>query len=94
MTRTGSSSETWQRRSRFFLSALYGAAGVLHIAIPQPFVAITPTLVSYPAIVVLLTGVCELLGAVGLLVPRRSLCFHRFGRLCRLRVPGQPKAHP
>ncbi|MGE7368380.1 DoxX family protein [Neorhizobium sp. NPDC001467] len=60
----------WQRRSRYFLATLYCAAGLLHVAFPQPFLSITPSWVPYPALVIFLTGLCELLGSIGLLLPR------------------------
>ena len=53
--------------SRWVLAALYAAAGVLHLADPAPFLMITPDWVPYPRQVILLTGLCELSGAIGLL---------------------------
>lgn len=55
---------------RWFLSLSFAAAGVLHLAIPEPFVDITPEIVPAKAAVVALTGVAEILGAIGLAVPR------------------------
>lgn len=55
---------------RFGLSAAFLAAGVLHLAVPDPFVAITPTWVPEPETVVRATGVAELAGAVGLMMRR------------------------
>lgn len=54
---------------RWFLGTAYAAAGLLHIAVPRPFVAILPDWVPAPAIVVLGTGCAELVGAAGLLQP-------------------------
>ncbi|MCD7107636.1 DoxX family protein [Rhizobium sp. DKSPLA3] len=51
---------------RIGLSLFYGAAGLLHLAWPAPFLTITPGWVPDPAMVIALTGVCELLGAIGL----------------------------
>lgn len=48
----------------------FAVAGVLHLLIPEPFVDITPDCVPYPFEVVRLTGVAEIAGAVGLMVPR------------------------
>jgi len=42
---------------------------VLHLAAPRGFLAIMPTWVPEPELVVLLTGVAELAGAIGLLQP-------------------------
>ncbi|NHT75446.1 putative membrane protein [Rhizobium sp. PP-F2F-G38] len=51
---------------RIGLSLFYAAAGILHLAWPSPFLTITPGWVPYPTTVIALTGVCELLGAIGL----------------------------
>ena len=59
--------DRWRRRVRFFMSLFYGLAGLIHLAWPEPFVAITPRWVPAPDTVVLLTGLCELAGAVALL---------------------------
>jgi uncharacterized membrane protein len=45
-------------------------AGGLHLLWPSPFLSITPGWVPAPQTVVTLTGVCELLGAMGLWMPR------------------------
>ena len=55
--------------TRLALGLLYGAAGVLHLALPAPFVAITPRWVPDPPLVIALTGLAELAGAAGLLQP-------------------------
>ena len=55
---------------RWVLAAAYLVAGIAHIAIPRPFLGITPAWVPYPAQVILFTGVCELAGALALLTPR------------------------
>lgn len=52
--------------TRWFLAIAYFFAGVLHIAVPEPFRGIMPGLVPLPEMVVLLTGVAEILGAIGL----------------------------
>ncbi|MEQ5787481.1 DoxX family protein [Erythrobacter sp. NFXS35] len=54
---------------RWLLALFYGAAGVIHLIRPEPFLAIMPTWVPAPEAVVLLTGVAEVLGAVGLVQP-------------------------
>lgn len=54
---------------RFGLSVFYSAAGILHLAWPEPFLTITPGWVPYPETVIALTGICELLGAIGLWLP-------------------------
>lgn len=55
--------------ARVVLALLYAAAGVLHIAAPKPFLAITPGWVPFPAWTILFTGLAELAGAAALLQP-------------------------
>ncbi|MDR6848809.1 putative membrane protein [Sphingomonas sp. BE270] len=55
---------------RAVLAAAYLAAGVLHVAVPGPFLSITPGFVPFPKAVILVTGLCEIAGAVGLFLPR------------------------
>ena len=54
---------------RWLLAALYLLAGVIHLINPAPFLTITPSWVPAPDAVVLLTGVAEILGAIGLVQP-------------------------
>lgn len=56
--------------ARRLLAAVFLGAGVLHLTVPGPFVRIMPHGVGDPAMVVALTGVAELLGAAGLMMPR------------------------
>lgn len=54
---------------RVLLAAFYLIAGVLHLVFPHPFIAITPRFVPAPEVVVWVTGVAEILGAIGLVQP-------------------------
>jgi uncharacterized membrane protein len=54
---------------RWLLAAFYAFAGVIHLINPAPFLTITPAWVPAPEAVVLLTGVAEILGAIGLVQP-------------------------
>jgi uncharacterized membrane protein len=54
---------------RWLLALLYGAAGTIHLISPHPFVSITPEWVPQPGLVVALTGIAEILAAIGLLQP-------------------------
>lgn len=54
---------------RWVLALLYAVAGVVHLANPAPFLRIMPGAVPWPELVILLTGVAELLGAAALLQP-------------------------
>jgi len=55
--------------TRWLLVLLYLAAGVLHLAMPRPFLGITPHWVPYAPLVITLTGLAELAGALGLAQP-------------------------
>lgn len=52
------------------LAVIYFTAGVTHFIAPSGFLKITPVWVPFPAVVVAFTGIAELAGAVGLLIPR------------------------
>jgi uncharacterized membrane protein len=54
---------------RWLLAAFYGIAGLLHLLAPAPFLTIMPAWVPAPQAVVLLTGIAELAGAIGLAQP-------------------------
>lgn len=49
------------------VAALYAAAGSLHLVIPTPFIAIVPGWVPAASATVMLTGMAEIAGAVGIL---------------------------
>ena len=55
---------------RWLMAAFYLGAGLLHLRSPDAFLPIVPGWVPAPREVVLLTGVAEIAGAIGLLVPR------------------------
>src|SRR6201747_3167453 len=54
---------------RLALALFYFGAGVLHLPQGAPFALIVPPWVPAPRLVVAVTGVCELLGATGLMIP-------------------------
>jgi uncharacterized membrane protein len=56
--------------SRGILAAFFIAGFVLHFKATDAMISITPAWVPYPRAVVWFTGVLELLGALGLLLPR------------------------
>lgn len=58
---------------RWLLAVIYIAFGIVHLRSAPGFLAIMPAWVPYPLEVVLFTGVCEILGGFGLLIPRLRL---------------------
>ena len=58
---------------RCALALLYLVAGFSHLATPEPFVRITPEWVPLAGQVVYWTGIAEIVGALALLVPLRTL---------------------
>lgn len=63
---------------RLLLAILYFIAGVAHIQSPGGFLAITPDWVPFPEQVILLTGVAEIAGAIGLLIPPKLIPHIRY----------------
>lgn len=62
--------ETLTRRFfRWLLAIFYLIAGIAHIRSPGGFLAITPNWVPFAEQVILFTGVAEIAGAIGLLIP-------------------------
>jgi len=62
--------ERVRRVLRSLLAAIYLVAGSAHLWVPEPFLAITPEWVPAPRAVILITGVCEIIGALALLTTR------------------------
>lgn len=56
--------------SRWVLAAAFVFAGVMHFVITDAYMRIMPPWVPLHRELVLLSGVCEIAGGVGLLVPR------------------------
>ena len=61
---------TARRIARWLLIVFYSVAGVAHLVVTDSMVRITPDWVLHPYAVVILTGLCELVGAVGLMTVR------------------------
>ena len=51
------------------LALLFVAAGVLHFVLPRPYERIVPAWLPNAALLVKLSGVAEILGGLGLLIP-------------------------
>jgi uncharacterized membrane protein len=56
--------------ARWLLAAAMVGIGALHFISPKPFVAIVPRALPAPKALVLISGFFEILGGLGLLVPR------------------------
>lgn len=58
--------------SLIFIAAIFVGSGTLHLVKPAMFVSIVPPWLPAPLALVLISGVCEILGAAGvLLLPTR-----------------------
>jgi uncharacterized membrane protein len=55
---------------RWLMALFYLAAGIVHLTATDKFLLIMPDWVPYPRDVILMTGACEIAGAIGLMVPR------------------------
>lgn len=67
-----------RRGFRLLLAIFYLLAGLAHIRSPEGFLAITPDWVPFPEQVVFLTGVAEIAGAIGLLIPPKLIPHVRY----------------
>ncbi|MBC5824741.1 MAG: DoxX family protein [Candidatus Eremiobacteraeota bacterium] len=56
--------------SRWVLSAGFLVAGTLHFVRPHVYARIVPPQLGHPLLLVYVSGCCEILGAIALLVPR------------------------
>ncbi len=63
-------SEARRRRLRAVLASIMVGIGLLHFLAPGPFVRIVPASLPAPLVLVLVSGFFEVLGGLGLLVPR------------------------
>jgi uncharacterized membrane protein len=60
----------WPARMRLGMAVALVFTGIDHLQTPGRYLPMMPGFVPWPAEVVFLTGLCELAGALGLLVPR------------------------
>lgn len=56
-------------RQLILLSVLFIGAGVLHFIFPARYAAIVPAALPYPVALVYLSGVAQIAGGVGVLIP-------------------------
>jgi uncharacterized membrane protein len=55
---------------RWIMAAIYIGFGAVHLAAAQKFLPIMPPMIPFPLQVVQVTGLCEIAGGAGLLIPR------------------------
>jgi len=67
-----------RRVLRYLLAIIYLLAGIAHIRSPGGFLAITPEWVPFPEQVIFFTGVAEIAGAIGLIMPLRLIPWARY----------------
>jgi uncharacterized membrane protein len=60
----------WRTRMRYLLAAIYFGVGVVHLRSPEALLPIMPLWVPHPREVILITGLCEIAGALALLTQR------------------------
>lgn len=56
--------------SRLLLAALFSFAGTMHFVAPTPYIAIVPSWLPNAPLLVIVSGVCEILGGLGVLLPQ------------------------
>lgn len=61
--------ERSRRVMRWIMAIFYLTAGIVHLRAPDAFLPIVPAWVPAPHVVILVTGLCEIAGAAGLLLP-------------------------
>ena len=61
--------ERWRRVARVASAVLFIPFGVLHIAAWPKFVPIMPPAIPYPHAIIVATGIAEILGGIGILLP-------------------------
>jgi uncharacterized membrane protein len=54
----------------WILAALFVGSGTLHFLVPEPYIRIMPPILPWPKTLVWISGVLEIIGGIGLLVPR------------------------
>lgn len=64
------SRERWRVRTRNAATFLYVPFGMVHVLAPDSFLPIMPPAVPFPREVVIATGIAEIFGGLGLLLPR------------------------
>lgn len=55
---------------RWAFASLFVFSGLMHLARPNPFIRIVPPMLPRPDLLVMVSGGAEILGGIGLLLPR------------------------
>lgn len=55
---------------RYLLAVLFVVAGSLHLLFPEPYTKIIPPFLPMPWLMVFISGIAEIAGGAGLLVPK------------------------
>lgn len=63
------SRETWRRVAQIAAAVVFIPFGILHCARVDTFVPIMPPIIPFPRVVIVLTGLAEIAGGIGILVP-------------------------
>ena len=74
-----------------FMSLFYVLAGINHFVHPSTYIAVVPPYLPSPAVLVLISGITEILGGIGVLIPNgfvfpRTRAFSAWGILLMLTV--------
>ncbi len=56
--------------SRWVIALLFSFAGIMHFVVPGPYTRIIPPFFPAPFALVWISGVAEILGGIGVLIPR------------------------
>ena len=56
--------------SQLLLAALFAFAGVMHFVAPARYIAIVPSRLPNAPLLVIISGICEILGGLGVLLPQ------------------------
>ena len=59
-----------QRIGLVAASIFYAGAGIMHFARPEPYLKLMPPYLPWHLALVQISGVCEILGGIGLLIPQ------------------------
>jgi uncharacterized membrane protein len=59
--------------SVILIAVIFMASGILHLVRPAPYVSIVPLWLPEPKALVLISGVCEILGSLGILIATTRL---------------------